>query len=496
MKQIELFPGAFANEGQQKAIEGLLEFLNSDRKEAVLIGRGGTGKTTIIRKVLELHGKPFAGCALAHKAVRILRESIGNVKTKKGDYLCKNVGTLASFIGITLDENTGKFKINEHDRKKTLAIQKYKIYIVDECSMLSDNIRAELLKVMKENAKIIYLGDAAQLPPIGQTKDSSIFSDEDIVKFELLEKMRQAATSPIIKIGETVSKNIESDSILNRCITDREDMYDHESKSCVQFVHPDHAIDLFVKDFKDNPEDPNHVKAITFNNQFHNNPESVMNLNKAIRKKLFGHLPFQQYFKGEMLIAYESYKDPSTQAIIINNSDEFIVLDARPDKITVRASNRTSFRNEDDPNYMEFEKEYDIIYLDLLTTYDNEEIELHGIPVIANTSREEYQSDLKTFFKNYHTMLLAYRIKRFFAEIYYGYAITSHKAQGSSYTNAYVFEDNILGFTAGNDDLTKNKALYVGVSRPRKKLVMVSQYRNSNIRVIKRVKTESNESNV
>ena len=54
----------------------------------------------------------------------------------------------------------------------------------------------------------------------------------------------------------------------------------------------------------------------------------------------------------------------------------------------------------------------------------------------------------------------------------YGYAVTSHKAQGSTFNNVYVFEDNIL--SAPGNNKSRNQALYVATSRPRKKLVIVS----------------------
>jgi len=50
--------------------------------------------------------------------------------------------------------------------------------------------------------------------------------------------------------------------------------------------------------------------------------------------------------------------------------------------------------------------------------------------------------------------------------------------QGSTYRNAYVFEDNIMGVRATTPK-TKFQSLYVAVSRPKKKLVMVSKHNKS-----------------
>lgn len=61
-----------------------------------------------------------------------------------------------------------------------------------------------------------------------------------------------------------------------------------------------------------------------------------------------------------------------------------------------------------------------------------------------------------------------------YGDVDYGYAITSHKAQGSTYRNVYVFEDNILGVTKASVQ-NRNQSLYVATSRASHKLVMVGK---------------------
>ena len=94
LSDYELFPGVFANEGQKKAIDNLKSFISSNNEEFVLIGRAGTGKTTILNKVLS--GVPSSirvgGTAVSHKAKKVLGRSIGNDK----------VSTLASMLAITV----------------------------------------------------------------------------------------------------------------------------------------------------------------------------------------------------------------------------------------------------------------------------------------------------------------------------------------------------------------------------------------------------------
>ena len=57
-------------------------------------------------------------------------------------------------------------------------IAKYRYIVFDEASMVSDDMRAILLRCVNEKAKIIYMGDHCQLPPI---KPSAGEYDDKIV---------------------------------------------------------------------------------------------------------------------------------------------------------------------------------------------------------------------------------------------------------------------------------------------------------------------------
>jgi hypothetical protein len=68
---------------------------------------------------------------------------------------------------------------------------------------------------------------------------------------------------------------------------------------------------------------------------------------------------------------------------------------------------------------------------------------------------------------------LHYQNTQVIPDVNYGYAITSHKAQGSTFNNVYVMEDNIVG--SGMSNKETNQSLYVAMTRPRNKLVMFSE---------------------
>lgn len=494
MNKYELFPDIYANEGQEKALDLIFSFLRSDEKVFLLNGAGGTGKTTLIKKVLEDYpNSKWGGITVSHKAKKVLGKSIGE----------DHVMTIASALSIKLNEQTGEFSPDVNKRANNIIpINKMNLVIVDECSMLSDALIAEFKLFKKPHAKIIFIGDIAQLPPIGQERISSIFSLPN--QYTLTEKMRQAVTSPIINIGTVIAENQKLSEPLLRCIPieNRINQYDEESDSSVIFESSeDAALNEFVKDFRKANGNVNYVKAVTFNNEKHNSSQSVKNLNQKIRKKIWGERSSEQFVIGEMLTSYDSLGNG--KEIIFNNSEDFTIAGIEHRKnVRIEASaycfksSKSVFLDDIKPKKKEVSDVflalaednseageptfYDLVFLDLI---DEEGDFYKRIPVVAESSKKQYEEDLAKLWK--YSIPLAYALQNQFANLQYAYAITSTKAQGSTYINTYVFEDNILGSTNGGTVLAKNQALYVAVSRPRKKLVIVSEYNSTKPPVIK-----------
>jgi len=323
------------------------------------------------------------------------------------------------------------------------------------------------------------MGDDAQLPPIGEKEDSPVFKTK--TQHTLTEKMRQAATSPIMSIGTIVANNIVSDNTKLDSLTleDRVNKRDLVSGSLSVFTSSEEkAIESFVKDLKKDPKNPNNVKAVTFNNERHNSPQSVKDLNSKIRKVLWGDAVKNQFNIGELLTAYSGFVDKSgdEDSPLVYNSDDFIIESVENQK-GVEGSVIVQSRAK---GTRTFNFNYDVTYLTLI---DDEGKSLGtAVPVISSSSIDKYRSDLDNLWATDKQLGIALEAK--FANLQYGYAITSHKAQGSTYTNTYVFEDNILGPTNGGDVKTKNKSLYVAVSRPTSKLVMISSKNTNSSQVI------------
>ena len=87
------------------------------------------------------------------------------------------VHTLQSDLGLRINFDVEKFDLNKipFDPKGKIKIGDYRIYIIDESSMIPRGLVMFIEKLAKQHkTKLIYIGDASQLSPVGE-KYSSAF---------------------------------------------------------------------------------------------------------------------------------------------------------------------------------------------------------------------------------------------------------------------------------------------------------------------------------
>ena len=133
----------------------------------VLSGAAGTGKTTVIRAILEnidrVHGAgtSFLLMAPTGKAAERIKTQTGKMSTTIHSFLAKNGWINKNF---TLKRSGGR---NSQD---------VNTIIVDECSMIDLNLFATLMRSINWNSvqRLILIGDPNQLPPIGRGR---VFAD-------------------------------------------------------------------------------------------------------------------------------------------------------------------------------------------------------------------------------------------------------------------------------------------------------------------------------
>lgn len=162
----------------------------------VLNGKGGTGKSTIIKcivEVLEASHQIYTACALSGKASQVL--------LSKGI----NSGTIHRTFGIGMS-NKEKEKITGEDTEDMgESYNNVDVFIIDETSMVNAGIFAEITSKMKDGAKVILVGDSGQLSAIGHGDVlRDLLCTDYFPKFELQQIHRQAQDSGIIEVASMI----------------------------------------------------------------------------------------------------------------------------------------------------------------------------------------------------------------------------------------------------------------------------------------------------
>jgi len=192
---------SYLTTGQEQAKEAILHFLlDSSQQYFVLKGVAGTGKTFIINKVeyefaeveklLNVTGeykpKEWKYTATTHKAAQALRQATTN-----------NTCTIHSLLSLQLKSNykTGK---NFLVRASAEPVKDC-VIVIDEASYIDYDI-LEAIGKYTENCKVIFMGDPAQLTPIG-LNHSPVFL-AGFPTYSLTQVVRQSVKHPLSPILE------------------------------------------------------------------------------------------------------------------------------------------------------------------------------------------------------------------------------------------------------------------------------------------------------
>jgi exodeoxyribonuclease V alpha subunit len=159
------------------------------RKVLVVTGGPGTGKTTIVRGILEIFsasGLRCALCAPTGRAAKRLSESTGRE--------AKTIHRLLEF-----DPSFGGFK---RDRDNPLDVD---LLVVDETSMVDVVLMNQLVRAIPARACLVLVGDVDQLPSVGPgTVLADVINSKALPVVRLTEIFRQAGQSWIVRAAHRV----------------------------------------------------------------------------------------------------------------------------------------------------------------------------------------------------------------------------------------------------------------------------------------------------
>jgi hypothetical protein len=425
----------------------LYNFKNKDYLNPInLGGAAGCGKslcTSFLLEWINTKGFPVMLCAPTHKAALVLKK-----------YNSYTASTLHSMLALSPKVDILKLDIRElqflTSNNKKMFIPYDGIVICDEASMVSSDLYDILLeKCSLMGTIIIFCDDYAQLNPVKEEEQSKVFRCKH--QFRLTKIYRQSEKSGLTDILQTLRDTpvYKWDS----CQGEEGNLIvEHDLKEFCDKAVSEYKKLISTKDIL-------HTKVLAYTNN------RVDNYNKAIHKLLWKDDEFLH--KGEILTAYENC---NSDGVCITNSMDYIVEDFEPTTIKIP--------------YYKLCKGYRVKLYD---AYENEYYEIsllapeecnETLAVILENVRTDavkakkgvergrrwgmYYSMIESFCTSKELFIDGRCIRK--ATFKYGYAITTHRSQGSSYDNVFI---DMKDISRTRDRDTLRQLQYVSISRTR-----------------------------
>ena len=169
--------------------------LAAERQVMLLTGGPGTGKTTCLRGVLALFDALGLETALAAPT--------GRAAKRLGEACGTEAATIHRLLETQFDQHTGQL-IFAHDEDEPLSAD---AVIVDETSMVDVPLMRALLAALRNDCRLILVGDPDQLPSVGPGNLlSDLIRSGKVPTICLTEIFRQAAESAIVMNAHRVDR--------------------------------------------------------------------------------------------------------------------------------------------------------------------------------------------------------------------------------------------------------------------------------------------------
>lgn len=471
--------GITYNKEQQSAIVNAVSFLktNTDPTQYYVIeGKAGTGKTTIAKEILkEFEDEQIYVAAVSHKAKGVIKNSFGE------DTRGKKFFSIASLLGMKgindNDTQTTKFQVGT---KVPLLDNPPALLVIDEASMITEDVLKKIIDInssLSRPFQMLFLGDIGQIQPIRDEQSEFYRTHKDLLnkksdifnskyKSKLITRVRQGEANPILPYADYFWENSQKENpelnptqhiVRNNQITDNGSLLFSNSEAEV--------LNSVIKAVRNAVEKglTNHVKIVTY----HVNEKTE--LNQKIHEALFGK--DSDYSKGDMLILNSPYDLPDVNATMENSSEIQIksIQDTDVDEFGVH----TLYLETNGTAYTRTGNEQKDCVIQVVSRND---IGLYNqkLQELASYAKRQTNRALK---KQAWSDFWEYKGR--YADVDFGYAITAHKSQGSTYDIVIVDEKDIMGTTATSNQ-EKSELIYTALTRPRKTAIVISSVPVSN----------------
>jgi len=443
------------NTEQFDGLQKIKHWLNNGETFFTLAGYAGTGKSTIIKKILDTHRFGVVVSAPTHKAKKVVMNTTG-----------KDGKTLHSLLGLRPDVDLDNFNPND-PKFNPIAVPKitdYNFVIIDEASMINQELYTLIQEKTKgSRTKTLFMGDPAQIPPVGE-KASVVFQQDQTKEFHQLTKIeRQNDTNPLAFVYSDLRNNLDKlDGGFQR-VTNMNEL----GEGIVFTVNKRKFREAILEKYRSEEfqKDTDFAKVIAWKN------DTVMMSNKVIREELLGK-DTDVVEVNDLVMGYRSVSSENQRFNIIENSADYRITRKSGTEENQYGILGYTVQLREDIARGQF-KFQDVFIIDV-NNHDN----LHLYAEMHDFFRDMGKSNKRNWKKYYEFRrcnILMRTVDKYKSGLYrssgdvivkdldYGYAITGHKSQGSTYSHVFVMENDI------NDNWVlkeRNQIKYVALTRP------------------------------
>lgn len=195
------------NEKQKEAI--ITSLTNSI---TIITGGPGTGKTTIMKAIVDLYARIYNMSDSELEANLCLLAPTGRASKRMSESTLQYASTIHRFLKWNKDNN--EFAINELNKDFSRFI------IVDEVSMIDTDLLDHLFRGLTQNIQLVLVGDYNQLPSVGAGQILKDIIDSKVIPTVSLEHLyRQDENSYI----STLAKEIKNDALTSNFLKTHSD---------------------------------------------------------------------------------------------------------------------------------------------------------------------------------------------------------------------------------------------------------------------------------
>jgi len=450
---------------QSQALNQIRDFLKSNQTTLALAGAAGTGKTTVVSKLVSRTVDPIRFTATTNKAAGVAAAMLGGTP-------CPTVHKVFGLAPVRTYNGAGHILKEKNNPK----YEPGDTILIDESSMVD----LQMLEIITRHAeanrlKVLFIGDPYQLPPVSKDKaDATPPVFESTKTIELTKVHRQAEASPVLSLATQIRHSMDGARFpkIESSPCGAVKVFDYDNPSSRTEMN---GILKEMLTSDDYARDPDYMRMLAWTNR------QVNYLNQVARSILLGKDAKHRFVPGERVMSNKAlflpkkkpeHEDDPWADDLMPEDDDRKTLVVSPDRwlevvradferrdygVATVAGTKLVVENDEGSEYSFF----------VPSDWKAAKVVLGAFASkAARLSKERAANKHKVSAKEvFDAWQKFYDTEDLFGDIRPPHAQTVHKSQGSSYRHSVIWMSDVANAAEADSARMFARLLYVAVTR-------------------------------